>query len=397
MFYCLFLQICTIVRLSFIFLFVLLAPVLFQGQNDSVIRKPGSTIIFSSESNLELTGTDIIDERIDTLSKPELRIGGYVSTYFAYYDDETENNGFVQFPTLAPRRDQFSLNMALISMSYKSSRLRSNITLHYGDVPESSWPATFKLIQEAHAGFRLVDKLWLDAGFFKTHIGLESFQPRENITSSMSIPNFYDPYYLSGVKLTYLVNSKWSIQAAFYNGYNEYIDNNKNKAFDISTKYKVNDYLSFNYNFLTCDETPDNVKTKHQRYYQNLFGTFTKGKLSVGIDMNFGLQQNSLKTDTTKMGMLFGGVLVAKYLPVKKFGVYARGEYFSDPNRILTQSLDAGQYIKGTTVGFEILPQKTSSLSFEWRILEADKLIFRQGNTLLNQRNEFIVCLDLWF
>jgi hypothetical protein len=385
------------IRLVIVFLFMALLPVLLPGQNDSIHKKTPSIIIFSSESNLELTGTDIIDERIDTLTNPELRIGGYVSTYFALYDDETETNGFVQFPTLAPRRDQFSLNMALISMSYKSSRLRSNITLHYGDVPESSWPATFKLIQEAHAGFRLIDRLWLDAGFFKTHIGLESFQPRENIASSMSIPNFYDPYFLSGVKLTYLVNSKWSLQLASYNGYNEYIDNNRNKAIDVSTKYKVNDNLSFTYNFLTCDETPDNIKTKHQRYYQNLFGTYNKGKISVGLDMNFGLQEHSLKSDTTKTGSLYGAVLVVKYLPVKKFGIYARGEYFSDPNQILTQSLDAGQYIKGTTVGFELIPQKKSSLSFEWRILEADKLIFKQGNTILNQRNEFIVCLDLWF
>lgn len=368
-----------------------------MGQNDTVQKKSGSHIIFSSESNLELTGTDIIEERIDTLSQPELRLGGYVSTYFAYYDDDTENNGFVQFPTLAPRKNQFSLNMALISMAYKSNRLRSNITLHYGDVPESSWPNTFKLIQEAHAGFRLVNNLWLDAGFFKTHIGLESFQPRENITSSMSILNFYDPYFLSGVKLTYLVNARWSLQVAAFNGYNEYIDNNKNKALSFSTKYKVNDYLSFTYNFLTCDETQDNVRTKHQRYYQNLYGTFTKGKFSGGIDLNFGLQEHSLKSDTSKTGSIYGAELVMKYLPVKKFGVYARGEYFSDPNQILTGALDIGQFIRGATVGVELLPQKTSSLSFEWRLLQSDHLIFRQGNTILNQRNEFIVCLDLWF
>ncbi|MBA3662864.1 MAG: porin [Bacteroidetes bacterium] len=366
------------------------------GQPDS-LKKPGSTIIFSSESNLELTGTDIIDERIDSLSKPELRIGGYISTYYAHYDDETETNGFVQFPTLAPRNNQFSLNMALVSMAYKSNRLRSNITLHYGDVPESSWPANFKLIQEAHAGFRIIDKLWLDAGFFKTHIGLESFQPRENITSSMSILNFYDPYFLSGVKLTYLVTSRWSVQLAAFNGYNEYVDNNKNKAFDFSTKYKVNNNISFTYNFLTCDETPDYVKTKHQRFYQNLYGTFNFKKITVGFDLNYGLQQHSLKSDTSRTASVFGGLLVLKYMPFKKFGAYGRVEYFSDPNQVLTQKLNTGNYVKGTTLGVEVIPQKNSSLSFEWRILESDQLIFRQGNTLLNQRNEFIVCLDLWF
>ncbi|MCW3076371.1 MAG: hypothetical protein JWO32_980 [Bacteroidetes bacterium] len=383
--------------LNILVIFLLLGFQL-KSQLDTLSKKnSSSTIIFHSESNVQLTGTDILDERIDTLSKPELRIGGYVSTYYAHYDDETESNGFVQFSTLASRNNQFSLNMGLVSLAYASRRMRSTISIHYGDVPESSWPANFKLIQEAHAGFRVGNKLWMDAGFFKTHIGLESFQPRENITSSMSIPNFYDPYFLSGVKLTYLITSKWSLQAGIFNGYNEYVDNNKNKALDFSTKYAFSKNISFTYNFLTCDETPDNIATKHQRFYQNIYGTFDYAKLIVGIDFNYGIQEHSLKKDTSKTGHMFGGLVVVKYKPFTKFGAYGRVEYFSDPNQILATNLDAGKYIKGTTLGVELTPQKNSALSFEWRVLESDNLIFKKGNTLLNQRNEFIVCLDLWF
>jgi hypothetical protein len=269
--------------------------------------------------------------------------------------------------------------------------------LHYGDVPESSWPATFNLIQEAHAGFKLHRKLWFDAGFFKTHIGLESFQPRENIASSMSVPNFFDPYFLSGAKLTYLASSKLSLQFCVFNGYNEYIDNNKNKALDLSANYSPNDHVSITYNFLTCDETPDAVKTKHQRYYQNLYASFLFNKLTFGFDMNFGLQLNSLKSDTSKMASMYAGVLVLKYNVFKKFSAYGRVENFSDPNQILSTNINIGQYIRGTTLGLEFKPQKTVSLSAEWRILESDNLIFRQGNKRSNQRNEVIVCLDLWF
>ena len=367
-----------------------------MAQDKDSLKKNNTKIIFNSDDILELKGTQIA-KAIDSLLRPEFRIGGYVSTYYAYYDDESEPNGFIQFPTLAPRKDQFSLNMALISMQYKSSNLRSNITLHYGDVPASSWPATFNLIQEANAGFKICKKLWFDAGFFKTHIGLESFQPRENIASSMSIPNFYDPYYLSGAKLTYIVNSKLNLQACIFNGYNEYIDDNKNKALDFSANYNLNDHVSFTYNFLTCDETPDNIKSKHQRYYQNFYATFIYDKFTIGLDANFGIQQNSYKKDTVKAGKMYAGILVAKYNILPKFHVYNRLEYFSDPNQILTLSLNTGRYIKGNTIGFEIKPQKTVGISAEWRILECDQLIFKQKNMLLNQRNEVIVCLDLWF
>ncbi|MEI6020197.1 MAG: outer membrane beta-barrel protein [Bacteroidota bacterium] len=366
------------------------------AQNNDSLKKDHAKIIFNSEDVLQLKGTQIAN-KIDSLLRPEFRIGGYVSTYYAYYDDESEPNGFIQFPTLAPRKDQFSLNMALISMQYKSSSLRSNITLHYGDVPASSWPSTFNLIQEANAGFKITKKLWFDAGFFRTHIGLESFQPRENIASSMSIPNFYDPYYLSGAKLTYMPTAKLNLQACIFNGYNEYIDNNRNKALDFSANYNPNNHISFTYNFLTCDETPDNIKTKHQRYYQNFYATFIYQKFTIGFDANFGIQAHSLKKDSSKAGKMYAGILVAKYNLLTKFDVYCRLEYFSDPNQILTNSLNTGRYVKGNTLGFEIKPQKTVGISAEWRILECDQLIFRQKNTILNQRNEFIVCLDLWF
>lgn len=78
----------------------------------------------------------------------------------------------------------------------------------------------------------------------------------------MSVPNCYDHYYLSGAKLTYLATSKLSLQLCLFNSYNDYIDDNKNKALDLSASYNLNDNSSFTYNFLTCDETPDNVKNK---------------------------------------------------------------------------------------------------------------------------------------
>lgn len=367
-----------------------------QAQVRDTSQKKIPKLVFGFEDDLELQGTQITT-KIDSLLHPEFRITGYVSTYYAYYDDEIEYNNFVQFPTLAPRKDQFSLNMALISFEYKSESLRSVIALHYGDIPVSSWPATFNLIQEAHAGIRLHKKLWFDAGFFKTHIGLESFQPRENITSSMSIPNFYDPYYLSGAKLTFIATPKLNLQVCIFNGYNEYIDNNKNKALDFSMNYNSNKNFSFTYNFLTCDETPDQVKTKHQRYYQNLYATYIRKKITLGFDANFGIQENSLKSDTSKAATMYGVILVGKYEIIPEISAYGRLEEFSDPDQILSTNVDIGKKINGFTVGLEFNPQKKVSFSAEWRRLQSSNLIFKQGNYMLNQRNEFILCLDLWF
>lgn len=375
-------------------------PVLFSltafGQKDSVPGPRKHKLIIGGDSSTVFKGNRIA-EREDTSLHHSIKIEGYVSSYYAHYSDEIESGGFVQFPTMAPRNNQFGLNLAQVGLEYKSKLLRSNITLHYGDIPESVWPKTFNLIQEAHAGFRIIKGLWLDAGFFKTHIGVESVQPRENVTSSMAVLTYYEPYYLSGAKLTYEVTPKLSLQVNVFDGYNEYLENNKNKALGFSALYELNENIAITYNFLTCDETPDAVKTKHQRYFNNLYATMVFKKLSLGLEVNYGWQNNTLLKDTTQRAPLYSGLIVAKYQFIKRFAGYCRGEYFSDPNKVLTGTLDIGDRIMGTTLGVEYKPLKNSALSLEGRILESDNLIFKENGYMTNQRYEIIACLDVWF
>lgn len=377
-------------------IFLLLLTVKAYSQTDTTAKFKKHKIVIGGDSTVVFKGTRIA-EKEDTTAHHSISIGGYVSTYYAHYSDENQTGGFVQFPTMAPRNDQFGLNLAQVSMEYKSRILRSNITLHYGDIPESVWPKTFNLIQEAHAGVRLLKGLWLDAGFFKTHIGLESIQPRENVTSSMAVLTYYEPYYLSGAKLTYEVTSKLSLQVSVFDGYNEYLENNKNKAIGFSALYELNDNAAITYNFLTCDETPDHIKTKHQRYFNNLYATFSWEKFDLGIEANYGWQEHTLRSDTNKTAAMYSGLIVGKYKMINKLAAYARGEYFSDPNMILTGTTNIGQYIMGTTAGVEFKPMKNAALSLEGRLLQSDKLIFKEKNYSTNQRYEIIVCLDVWF
>lgn len=369
---------------------------LYAQIDSTKAQKQKLKFVVGNDTNVVFSGTRIVT-KTDSNEFHKIELSGYVSSYYAHYSDEKENGGFVQFPTMSPRNDQFGLNIAQIGMQYQDQNFRGNITLHYGDIPESNWPKPFTLIQEAHAGFKIIKKLWLDAGFFKTHIGIESIQPRENITSSMSVVNYYDPYFLSGAKLTYQVTPKLSLQANIFNGYNEYIENNKNKAIGFSALYDLNKHISFTYNFLSCDETPDHIKTKHQRFYHNLYGTITTKKLTLGLDFSFGSQKNSLLTDTTKTAVLYSGLLVAKYQALKKIAAYARGEYFSDQNKVLTGTTNLGAYIYGVTGGIEFKPIRNVSFSMEYRLLESENLIFKTNGYMTNQRDEYIVCLDVWF
>lgn len=359
---------------------------------DTITQK--SRVAIQRDSTALFGGTGISKRSTEEAS---LLIGGYVSTYYAYYTDETNINGMVQAPAVAPRNKEFGLNMALISLKYNSKNVRGNFGLHYGDIPKAIWPAELNMIQEANAGFRIVKGLWLDAGVFRSHIGVESTQPRENVATSMSLVDNYEPYYFSGAKLTYVLNSKLTLQINAFNSFNTLVDYNKDKLVGFSIVYDPNDKISITYNFVTGDETPDTVSLKQRRYYNDLYATMRFNKLSLTLEANYGWQENSDMKDTSKSAVFYSGVAVLKYQYVKKSSLYLRGEYLSDANRALTGSLAFGDYVMGTTLGVEYKPFSNVAFSAESRILQAENAIFKEKNYKTNQRYEFILCLDVSF
>lgn len=359
---------------------------------DTLTKK--KAFVIERDSTALFGGIGIVDKASE---ETKLLIGGYVCTYYAYYTDEITNNGFVQIPVMAPRNKEFGLNMALISLQYNSKNVRGNFGLHFGDIPKAIWPNEFNTIQEANGGVRLIKGLWLDGGIFRSHIGVESIQPRENVTSSTSLVNNYEPYYFTGAKLTYVLNTKLSLQVNAFNSFNTLIDTNKDKLFGLSAVYDPNDRISVTYNFITGDETADAVFRKHRRYYNNIYATIKLKKLSIALEANYGWQENSLLSDSLATANLYSGLVVARYQFAKKVAAYVRGEYLSDPNAVVTGSLNFGESVMGTTAGFEYKPYKNVALSLEGRVLQSDKMVFRENNFRTNQRYEFIFCLDVSF
>lgn len=378
--------------LSFLFLLTIC-----YAQNDSIHQEKKINVQTNADSNMVFMGKHAIDH-IDTNEIGTLVILGYVSAYYAHYDDEAvDQNGFVKFATMAPRPQEFGLNVALISMQYHNKNIRSSLGVHFGDIAKAVWPSEFNMIQEANAGFRLHKKLWIDAGFFRSHIGIESTQPRENITSSMSLANNYEPYYLAGAKLTYLISSKVAIQLNSFNSFASYVETNKNTLVGLSLVIDPNEHTSITYNFITGDDSPTGQRIKQQRFYNNFYASYKTNKFYLGAEFNYGMQQHSKTNDTTANATVMSGLIVGKYQFHKKLGVYARQEYFSDPDNILTGSLRTGKNVFGTTAGVEYKPFKNVALSTEGRVLQSEALIFKQGSFLTNRRFEFIICLDLWF
>ena len=315
-----------------------------------------------------------------------IKISGYVDSYYAYFTDSVGDSNFQKFPSVSPRSNQFGLNTAMLTAQYDAEKIRGIISLQFGDIARSTWSSSFNNIMEAHAGIRLCKTLWLDVGFFRSHLGTEGLLPKENLTSSVSVGTYYSPYYENGFRLNYNPNDKLAINLYTLNGYNIYEDNNNRKSFGMLTTYTLKNKGNIGYSNYIGDDTPSAADSiPHFRVHQNLFWNYQIKKIKIQIGGDYCMQQNS-DTSGKKSASVFSGVATCKYLCIKKVAVYARGEIFNDPQgfmsappfRDLTGKL-TGLKLWGVTAGMEYQPNENSYIRLEGRQIYMDdaQKIFR--------------------
>ncbi|MFI5134431.1 MAG: outer membrane beta-barrel protein [Chitinophagales bacterium] len=330
---------------------------------------------------------------------------GYADAYFAYYTDSVGSGDYQKFPSVSPRSNQFGLNVAMASVKYNSDRVRATIALHYGDIPKSAWSSDFNFIQEANAGIRLCKSFWIDGGFFRTHIGTEGLFPRENITSSVAVVTYFEPYYEAGFKFSYAPADKISLNLFLLNGYNLYIDNNKKKSLGFLGTYAINDHVSIGYDNYLGDDSPEGDTSKHFRFYNNAFLNFEKNKIRILTGADFCIHQNGSIENPSKSASMFGGVFDIRYAATKMFDVYGRAEIYQDADGFLSGVfLDksnhfTGLKIWGATLGAEFKPTENSYVRLEGRdlIANSDQEIFYWNGSPTNTRLEVMINFGVWF
>lgn len=334
-----------------------------------------------------------------------LTISGYVDVYYGFYTDSTGAGGYEKFPTSAPRSNAFGLNIAQLSARYSAEKLRGILTFQYGDIPRSAWSNEFNMIQEANIGIAIRKRVWVDAGFFRTHLGCESIQPRENINIGMAITTYYEPYYLSGVKFSWYATDKLMLQASVFNGFNTFVPVNKKKAFGLSATYEFNSRLSAYYNLLVSDESPDNYPVDKTRFYNDFFMIFKSKKIDAALELNVGNQAHSRLADSSKQAVMYSGNLIVKRKFSDKRALYGRYEFYEDKDEMLTGPVYnqyhniVGINAMGYTLGFEVKPYENVYFRTEGRYIHTtdNEKIFRYRNRYTNERYEILASMGVWF
>ncbi len=325
----------------------------------------------------------------------DFTISGHIDAYFSY-DTDKYGNSLRKFAGTAPYRDEFRINIAQLTGMYTTERVRAALTLHYGDIASLNWPSNQQFIQEANAGFSPAKNLWIDAGYFLTHIGAEGVFPKGNFLTTLALVTYFEPIYQSGIKVSYDFSPKVNGCLHLVNGNNIFADNNVNKSAGITIGVKPNKNSEVIYNNLIGNEQPAGIPGK-LRVYNNLVVKYALGKrvdLLGGFDL--ALQEKSKLMDSTESASLYGGLLAVKYKASKKFSVTARGEFYSDENGILSgvfinsDGEAIGLRAFGITLGMEVRPVENAYIRVEGRYLKSDskqKIFF--DNT--DSKTEFII------
>ena len=307
---------------------------------------------------------------------PALTYGGYVDTY--YSKDNDLDYTLERFPGVSGKRDEFRLNIAMLTVKYFKDNVRGNMTLQFGDIPDLLWPSESKYIQEANIGFAFAKNIWIDAGYFVTHIGSEGIKPGENTFSSNALISFYEPSTQAGVVLSYF-SRRFTGAVYLLNGYNVINDNNKNKSIGLSLSYKLFKNIEIAYNNIGGNESSD-LGDQKLRLYNNFIirGNFGPN-WTVVLNNDICFQQRSKVDDNSKMGWMFGGFITSQYNFTPKYAVSLRGEYLTDFDEVMSgvyvNSLGetTGLQLFGPSLGFEYKPMDNAYFRIEGRYLKTLK------------------------
>ena len=306
--------------------------------------------------------------------------GAFVDAYYAYDAGRpvTLDRGYT---TQAARANEFNVNLAHIEALISGERLRGRLALQAGTSVQSNYGAEPTIgvvsgaslarhLQEAYVGYKLGDRLWIDAGIFFSNMGAEGWISSDNITYTRSLVADYSPYYSSGVRAVYQVTPRLSARVDLINGWQNISETNTDKAVGTRLDYTAREGVTLSHYAYAGTEVGGRMR---------LFtGVSTVAaltpRLKVEAEFDVGQEDRAGGAGTNTWS---GGVLAARFALTDRTAFIARGEWYGDPSQVLivTGGPDAFR-ATGGSIGLDVAPYAGFSWRTELRALSADAPLF---------------------
>jgi putative OmpL-like beta-barrel porin-2 len=265
-----------------------------KGNGQSVIRVSAFALLFVASVSASISQTTEVTpenpERFDqeqpspanSEQKPaepasnpaQVTLSGYVEAFYSY-NFNNPSNRITNFRGFDNRANTFMISNAVLSAAGEKGPVSGKIAAQVGNTPDtyylaeppaagtpstppSSATTTWKYIQEAWAGYRapIGKGVLFQAGIFLSPIGPEVMPVKDNWNWSRSNLFFGLPFYHAGVRATYELSKAWTVELMVCNGWNDILDNNKEKSVEFSTSYAATKTLNFHFLYFGGVERP---------------------------------------------------------------------------------------------------------------------------------------------
>jgi hypothetical protein len=272
--------------------------------------------------------------------------GGFIDTYYAwdFGRPPTLDRSFAGgalFTTQPTRHNEFNVNLAFVEARLDGPDLRGRLALQAGTSVQSNYageatlgivsgPSLSRHIQEAVGGVRVAPELWVDAGVFFSHLGMESWISRDNPTYTRSLVAEYSPYYQSGAKVTWTATSRLVAQMIVVNGWQNISENNGAKGLGGRVDWTLGQTTVSYYNLFT-PEAGSRLRTLNGVGLRAL-----TGRVDVIGQVDVGTQAQSTGGQGTTSW--WGATAVARLRANEVAAVTARLEGFHDSDQIVAQT-----------------------------------------------------------
>jgi hypothetical protein len=322
-----------------------------------------------------------------------LTVGFYIDGYLSLeLDNYKDTSNIIPFSANCPMRNQFRLNVAAIELFYNAERARAKLQLQYGDAPNllSAPEKQFiKTIRQANVGFRLADRLWIDAGYMFNPIGMESSWPVINQISSVTMCGYFEPGALLGLKLSYKFSDKVDGGILVGNPYSLAYQQTQHVAGILFVNYSPFKNLRLTYNNLFGNQALKNAEINNNLLYNEVVVNWKPHRdVTLLGQIDFAFQTNSgLGNDSSDIASMASGFVTARYAFFKRLSIACRYEFFHDPDGFLSgpynyENKVTGLSSQGYSVSLEYKPVEKAYVRCEYKFNQANKgnLVY-YGNT----------------
>ena len=340
--------------------------------------------------------------------------GGFVDAYYAWDAGRPPSfdrsfAGGALFTTQPARHNEFNVNLAYLEGVVTGPRVRGRFALQAGTSVQSNYsgeprqgtvsgPSLGQHIQEATAGYRLADGLWVDAGIFYSNMGMESWVSRDNPTYTRSLVGDYSPYYSSGVKLTWAATPKLTARVDLVNGWQNISENNSGKGAGIRLDYAVSPAGTLSYYNFFSGEVGTRLRT-----FNGVGAKIAAGPWTLLGEADVGTQERAPGTDGTSTWLNTAGVV--RYQATPLVGVSARLEYTDDEDQVVIGTgvrgagpdavANAPLRAVGGSVGVDVQPLPRVLWRTEGRGWRNRDAIFADGANAAPRRSSAFVVTSL--